>query len=244
MVAPPRLPHDQICFRTSAVNIDIPTLLAPVLQIIWIDIVLSGDNAVVIGLACRALPSRQRRLGIALGSGAAVVLRALLTIVIVEVLALPLVRLIGGLLLFWIAIKLALADHGKKDVNPAESVLAAVQIIVIADLVMSLDNVMAIAAAAKGSILLVVFGLALSVPLIIFGATLLITLLARFPVLVWAGAALLGYVGGQLIGSERLLASHAFAHSAHWEVGCGAAGVIFVLAMTFALRHFSRGHNH
>ena len=220
-------------------TIDISALLGPVLQIIWIDIVLSGDNAVVIGLACRTLPSRQRRLGIALGTGAAVVLRALLTIVVVEVLALPLVRLIGGLLLFWIAIKLALEDHGKKQVTPAESVFAAVQIIVIADLVMSLDNVMAIAAAANGSILLVVFGLALSVPLIIFGSTLLLTLFSRFPALIWAGAALLGYVGGQLIGSERLLATFPSTHWPYWEKICGGGGVIIVLTFTYTLRHFA-----
>ena len=220
-------------------NIDFAPLFESILQIIWIDIVLSGDNAVVIGLACRSLPPRQRRLGIVLGTGAAVMLRALLTIVVVEVLALPLVRLIGGLLLFWIAIKLALAEHGKKEVTPAESVFAAVQIIVIADLVMSLDNVMAIAAAAKGSILLVVFGLALSVPLIIFGSTLLLTLFSRFPVLVWAGAAFLGYVGGELIGSEQLLMSFPIARWPHWEMACGLAGVVIVTAMAYALRHFA-----
>ncbi|MHB8885946.1 MAG: TerC family protein [Methylovirgula sp.] len=220
-------------------NIDISALLSPILQIIWIDIVLSGDNAVVIGLACRSLQPKQRRLGIVLGTGAAVILRALLTIVVVEVLALPMVRLIGGLLLFWIAIKLALEDHGKKQVDSAESVFAAVQIIVIADLVMSLDNVMAIAAAANGSILLVVFGLALSVPLIIFGSTLLLTLFTRFPLLVWAGAALLGYVGGQLIGSERLLVAYPVAQWPYWEKLCGGVGVIIVLTMAYALRHFA-----
>lgn len=228
--------------KTLAVNIDISALLQPILQIIWIDIILSGDNAVVIGLACRSLPERQRRLGIALGTGAAVLLRALLTIVVVEVLLLPLVRLVGGLLLFWIAIKLAIEDQDQKELDPAESVFAAVRIIVVADAVMSLDNVMAIAAAAKGSILLVAFGLALSVPLIIFGSTLLLGLFSRFPMLVWAGAALLGYVGGQLIGSEHLLASIPLAGSAHWETGCGAAGVIIVLGMAFALRRFTQNN--
>jgi YjbE family integral membrane protein len=197
---------------------------------------------VVIGLACRSLPERQRRLGIVLGAGAAVVLRALLTIVVVEVLLFPLVRLVGGLLLFWIAIKLAIEDHDEKEINPAESVFAAVRIIVVADAIMSLDNVMGIAAAAKGSISLVAFGLALSVPLIIFGSTLLLGLFSRFPVLVWAGAALLGYVAGQLIGSERLLASFPLAGSAHWDTACGAAGVIIVLAMAFTLRRFTRNN--
>ncbi len=221
-------------------TIDIPAVVGPILQIIWIDIVLSGDNAVVIGLACRALPERQRSLGIVFGTVAAIVLRALLTIVVVEILLFSWVRLIGGLLLFWIAIKLALDEHGKKDVNPAKSLFAAVRIVVIADAVMSLDNVMAIAAAAKGSILLVVFGLALSVPLIIFGATLLLTLFSRFPVLIWAGAALLGYIGGELIGSERLLASLAITHSAHWEASCGVAGLLIVLVLILLLRRARR----
>jgi YjbE family integral membrane protein len=218
------------------VTLDIATALAPVLQIIWIDIVLSGDNAVVIGLACRTLPERQRMLAIALGTGAAVVLRIALTLVVVEILHLPYVRLIGGLLLFWIAIKLALQDHGKKAVAPAQSIFAAVRIIVIADTVMSLDNVMAIAAAAKGSVLLVAFGLALSVPFIIFGATLFTTLFSRYPALIWAGAALLGYVGGELIATEPVFAGLAIAKSAHWEAACGMAGVCLVVAIAAAWR--------
>ncbi|MGO9134011.1 MAG: TerC family protein [Methylovirgula sp.] len=221
-------------------TIDLPALLTPVLQIIWIDIVLSGDNAIVIGLACRNLPEKQRLLGIGLGTGAAVILRALLTIVVVELLQLPLVRLVGGLLLLWIAIKLVLEQNHEKDVAPAESIFAVIRIIVIADAVMSLDNVMAIAAAAKGSILLVLFGLGLSVPLIIFGSTLLLGLFSRFPILVWAGAALLGYVGGELIADERLLDPVAFAHSEYFELGCGAAGVIIVVGIAWLLRHFAQ----
>lgn len=216
--------------------IDIQSALGPILQIIWIDIVLSGDNAVVIGLACRALPKRQRVLGISLGTAAAVVLRAVLTIVVVEVLALDLVRLIGGLLLIWIAIKLALEEHGKKDVGSSESVFSAIRIIVVADAVMSLDNVMAIAAAAKGSILLVVFGLTLSVPLIIFGSTLLLGLFSRFPLLVWAGAGLLGYVAGELIGSERLFQTYPITHAAYWDPACGVAGIVIVLIIAVTLR--------
>ena len=220
-------------------TLELPGLLTPILQIVWIDIVLSGDNAVVIGLACRNLPERQRRLGIALGTGAAVFLRLLLTIVIVEVLQLPFVRLVGGLLLIWIAIKLALEDHAEKDVAPAESIFAVVRIIVIADAVMSLDNVMAIAAAAKGSILLVAFGLALSVPLIIFGATLLLGLFSRFPALVWAGAALLGYIGGELIGAERLLDRFPVTHWPLWDEACGAAGVVIAVGFAWILRRFA-----
>jgi YjbE family integral membrane protein len=214
--------------------------MAPVLQIIWIDIVLSGDNAVVIGLACRALPERQRMLGTALGTGAAVLLRVLLTIVVVEVLHLSYVRLVGGILLFWIAIRLALQESDETSVKPAGSIFAAVRIIVVADTIMSLDNVMAIAAAAKGSILLVAFGLALSVPFIIFGATLFLAVFSRYPALIWAGAALLGYIGGELISSDPLFAAIPLAQLPHWEPLCGTFGVTLVLAIAAVLQLFTR----
>lgn len=221
--------------RKAHVAPDLPGLLTQVLEIVWIDVVLSGDNAVVIGLACRNLPERQRLTGIALGTGAAVLLRLLLTAVIVDVLQLPFVRLVGGLLLIWIAIKLA-RQQNEKNVSPAESVFAVIRIIVIADAVMSLDNVLAIAAAAKGSLLLVLFGLALSVPLIIFGATLLSGLFARFPALIWAGVALLGYIGGELIGAERVIAVYPMAHAAYWGALCGTAGLLIALGLAWALR--------
>ncbi|HEY5225165.1 MAG TPA: TerC family protein [Methylovirgula sp.] len=220
---------------------DIPSALGPILQIIWIDIVLSGDNAVVIGLACRGLPERQRYLGLALGTGTAVLLRILLTIVVVKLLALSFVRLIGGVLLILIAIKLATQEHGERDIGPAGSVSAAIRIIVVADAVMSLDNVMAIAAAAKGSILLVIFGLALSVPLIIFGSTLLIGMFSRFPSLVWAGAGLLGYVAGELIAAERVFQAYPITHAAYFETACGVAGIVLVLVIAFVLRRLRGG---
>src|ERR1039458_5889049 len=178
----------------------------PFLEIIWIDLILSGDNAIVIALACRALPARQRTYGIALVSGAAVALRIIFTFIFVEILALPFVRLAGGLLLLWIAIKLAVEGEGEEKLAPAKSIWAAIRTIVVADALMSLDNVVAVAAAAKGSLLLVAFGTLLTVPLIIFGSTLLINLFARYPILVWAGAALLGFIGGQLIGNEPFVA--------------------------------------
>lgn len=217
--------------------IDIQSALGPILQIIWINVVLSGDNAVVIGLACRALPERQRSLGLVFGTGTAIVLRVLLTIVVVKLLGLSLVRLIGGLLLIWIAIRLAMEEHGKKDIGSSGSVFAAIRIVVVADAVMSLDNVMAIAAAAKGSILLVIFGLALSVPLIIFGSTLLIGLFSRFPSLVWTGAGLLGYVAGELIAAEPLFQAYPMTHAAYFEPACGVAGMVTVLVSAFVLRH-------
>jgi len=183
-------------------DLALPAAWLPLLEIIWIDILLSGDNAVVIALACRSLPKRQRMLGITLGSGAAIALRVLFTLLVVELLDLPFVKIAGGILLFWIAIKLAGEEEPqKKPVGPAVTLWSAIRIIVVADAIMSLDNMMAIAAAAKGSKLLILFGLALSIPLIIFGSALVLALLNRFPVLVWAGAALLGS------DDQRLLAA-------------------------------------
>lgn len=211
-------------------------LWAPTLQIIWIDLVLSGDNAVVIALACRSLTGKQRFWGITLGTSAAIALRILLTMVVVEILHLPFVRLVGGLLLLWIAVSLAIEDEDEKHVPAATSILTAVRIIVVADAIMSLDNVMAIAAAAKGSPLLVLFGLALSVPLIIFGANVFLALLGRFPLLIWLGAAVLGYVAGDLIAAEQLFDRFAISQMPYWEPACGAAGVIVTLAAGLALK--------
>jgi YjbE family integral membrane protein len=213
----------------------------PFLEIIWIDLILSGDNAIVIALACRALPAQQRTYGIALGSGAAVALRIIFTFIFVEILALPFVRLAGGLLLLWIAIKLAVEGEGEEKLAPAKSIWDAIRTIVVADALMSLDNVVAVAAAAKGSLLLVAFGTLLTVPLIIFGSTLLINLFARYPILVWAGAALLGFIGGQLIGNEPFVADLPMAKAGafvatNFEVLCGLAGAIFVLGVAHLFR--------
>ncbi len=210
------------------------SFVIPVLEIIWIDVVLSGDNAIVIALACARLPPKRRSQGIVFGTLAAIGLRALFTLVFVELLALPFVKLVGGLLLLWIAVKLARDERQRKPVSPAASVLAAVGLIVVADAVMSLDNMIAVAAAAKGSMLLVIFGLALSVPLIIFGSALLSGLFARFPALIWAGTALLGFIGGELIGREIVavrggIAELPFLHVAYFTPLCGLCGAIFVV---------------
>ena len=188
-------------------DLALPAAWLPLLEIIWIDILLSGDNAVVIALACRSLPRRQRMLGITLGSGVAIALRVVFTLLVVELLGLPFVKIVGGILLLWIAIKLASEEEPqKKPVRPAVSLWSAIRIIAVADAVMSLDNMMAIAAAAKGSKLLILFGLALSIPLIIFGSALVLALLNRFPMLVWAGAGLLGWIAGDLLCSDPVLA--------------------------------------
>jgi YjbE family integral membrane protein len=170
-------------------------------QIILINIVLSGDNAVVIALACRTLPGRQRLWGMALGAGAAVMLRIIFVVIITAIMDFPLLKLIGGILLLWIAIKLIVPteSHGKGAVEAADDLWRAVKIIAIADVVMSLDNVIAIAAAAKGSWLLIIFGLAVSVPLIVAGSALLVALFERHQILVWAGAALLGWIAGDIM---------------------------------------------
>jgi YjbE family integral membrane protein len=194
----------------------IGTLALQVLQIVWIDLLLSGDNAVVIAMACRSLPEEQRRWGIILGAGAAVVLRILFAAVIVQLLALPYVHVVGGVLLLWIAVRLALDDHAAHKVKARSSLFGAVATIVIADGVMSLDNVVAIAGAARGSLELMIFGLLLSVPLIVFGSTLLLKLLDRFPIIAWGGAALLGWIAGEMIAAEpfidRWLDEGALAH--------------------------------
>src|SRR5262245_17538629 len=177
-------------------------------KIIGINIILSGDNAVVIALACRNLPRRERTWGIILGAGAAVVLRIIFTVVIQHLLGIPWLQLIGGLLLFWIAVKLLIADEPDDDsVASGSNLWEAVKIVAIADIVMSLDNVLAIAApamqaAAEQPIVLIVFGVVSGIPLVIAGSTLIMSLLTRYPVLVWAGAALLGWIAGELLVTD------------------------------------------
>jgi YjbE family integral membrane protein len=185
------------------------------LQIIGVNIILSGDNAVVIALACRALPPRQQKLGIAFGASAAVVLRVILTLFIAYLLTIPYLNIAGGLLLLWIGYRLMVQEDEDAAVDSASSLIAAIRIVVIADLVMSLDNVIAVAAAAHGNILLLVLGLVISVPLVVYGATLLIALIRRFPVIVPGGAALIGYVGGEILLTDPMLAPWVDAH-AHW----------------------------
>lgn len=220
---------------------DVVTFMVQLLQIVWINILLSGDNAVVIALACRGLPAKSRTIGIVAGAGVAIVLRILFTLLVVSLLAIPYLRLGGSLLLIWIAVKLLTDETDETNVAEAGSVWQAVRIVAIADMVMSLDNVLAIAAVAKDSNLLVIIGLGLSVPLIVFGAQLVITLLERFPWLVWVGAGLLGFVAGELLASEP--AVHVWV--ADWpphltEYGLGAIGVAIVLALGAMLKKRAR----
>ncbi len=173
-----------------------------VLEIVWINLLLSGDNAILIALACRELPPRQRRLGIFIGAMGGLILRIVFTFVVIEVLSAPLVKTAGGLLLTAIAIRLATDRSDRAQIEAKPRFWNAVISIIAADTAMSLDNVLAIAAAAEGSLRLVIFGLALSAPILMFGAAAILRLLDRFPLLIWAGAALLGWIAGDLIASD------------------------------------------
>ena len=201
------------------------------LQIIGIDILLSGDNAVVIALACRSLPVHQRRRGIILGAAAAIVLRILFAAFIVHLLAVPYLKIVGGLLLFWIAIKLLLPEEGDggDGVDPARNLFQAVKTIVIADAVMSLDNVVAIAAAAKGEIVLLALGLLISIPLIVYGSTLILKLLDRYPIIIAAGGALLGYIAGETVATDIVVVDWVHEHAAWLHYGAPIGGAVFVV---------------
>jgi len=177
----------------------------PLLKIIWINIVLSGDNAVVIALAARSLPPRQQKLAVAWGSGAAVAMRIVLTLFAVALLQLAYLKLIGAVLLLWIGVQLLLPEEGEENIDGHENLLAAIKTILIADLVMSLDNVIAVAAAAGDSVTLLVLGLGISIPLVIFGSTLLMKVMERFPIIITAGGALLGFVAGEMAVSDPAL---------------------------------------
>ena len=217
-----------------------PDFWIGLLKIIWINIILSGDNAVVIALAARSLPPHQQRKAVFFGSGAAVVLRIALTVVAAKLLSLPYLQIAGGLLLLWIGVQL-LGDEEEEDGESKEygTLMAAVRTILIADLVMSLDNVIAVAAAAKGSMLLLVLGLAISIPLVIFGSTLMIKLMERFPIIVVLGAGLIGWVGGETIVSDNVLKDVLGAQP--WLHYAGAiAGAAFVVALGKALQSRAR----
>jgi len=200
-------------------------------QIILVNIVLSGDNAVVIALAARSLPPHQQNKAVMWGAGAAVAMRIVLTIIAVELLRWPWLKLIGAVLLLWIAVKLLLPEHeGGEGVDSSDNLWAAIKTILIADLVMSLDNVIAVAAAAKGSITLLVLGLAISIPLVIFGATMLMKLMDRWPIIITIGAALLGWVAGDMAVTDPVVKDWVDANAAWLHWAAPAAGVVFVVA--------------
>ena len=187
-----------------------PQFWISVLQIIWINVLLSGDNAIVIALACRNLPHRQRMAGMGLGTGVALLLRLIFATIIATLMVLPYVKLVGGLLLFWIAVKLLVpGDESGNGHSTSDSLWRAVKLIAVADVVMSLDNVIAVAAVADGSLALLVFGLGVSIPAIVAGANIIMAMLNHFPVIIWAGAALLGWIAGDVIATDPVIADYA-----------------------------------
>jgi YjbE family integral membrane protein len=200
------------------------------LQIIGVNIVLSGDNAVVIAMAARSLPAHQQGRAIALGSLAAIVLRVILTIFAVELLKLPYLKLIGSALLLWIAVQLLLPDgDGDGGFESKDTLLAAIKTILVADLVMSLDNVIGVAAAAKGDMLLLILGLAISIPLIVFGSSLVLRLMERFPVVITLGGALLGYIAGDMAVHDGAIRAWVEANALWIEQPAGIFAALLVV---------------
>jgi YjbE family integral membrane protein len=206
-----------------------PDFWIGLLKIVWINIILSGDNAVVIALAARSLPPHQQKKAIFWGSGAAVVLRIVLTVVAAKLLELSYLQIIGGCLLLWIGLQLLSGNDEEEGAdNTQASLMTAVRTILIADLVMSLDNVIAVAAAAQGSMVLLILGLAISIPLVIFGSALMIRLMERFPVIVVLGAGLIGWVGGETIMNDTALQGLLQAHPLLHYVAAAAGAVLVV----------------
>jgi len=210
-----------------------------VLQIIWIDILLSGDNAVVIALACRKLPVQQRVWGVVLGTLVAISLRVVFAGLVTTLMQMAYLKVVGGVLLLWIAVKLlGPEENGKSDhIQQVDNLWRAIRIVAIADLVMSLDNVIAIAAVAERfeapqSYALLMFGLAVSIPLIMAGAALVMAILERFPIVVWAGAALLGWIAGEIIAKDPLFTANLDTATAHTAWIDGATlGALFVVGV-------------
>ena len=226
-------------------DIGTPQFWFAALEIVVINILLSGDNAVVIALACRNLPPHQRRWGVFWGAIGAIVLRIILTFFAVSLLKLSYLKIIGGLLLVWIGIKLIAEEDGEggHDVQASDRMLAAIRTVVIADLVMSIDNVLGVAAAAKGSLLLLIFGLVVSVPLVVGGAQLIMRLIERFPVLIVAGGGLLGFVAGELIVEDSAIIDWVHTH-AHWlSWGAPILGIAAVVGPAKWLQGRSAGAN-
>jgi YjbE family integral membrane protein len=207
-------------------------------QIIWIDLLLSGDNAVVIALACRSLPERQRRWGILLGTGAAIGLRIFFALIISQVMQVPFLMSLGGILLLWIAVKLLKGEEtGGHDVAASEKLWQAVRTIAMADAVMSLDNVVAISAASQGDYWLFIFGLAFSIPLIIAGATVISEIVRRFPIFVWAGAGLLGWIAGEMLSKDPGLHDLGLPRGDALHYSAAILGAAIVIGLGALYRH-------
>ena len=214
-----------------------PEFWIGLLKIIWVTLLLSGDNAVVIALAARSLPARQQKQAIFWGSGAAIVMRIALTVFAVALLTLPWLKIVGGLLLIWIGVQLLVPDEGDDDIASSDNLVTAIRTILVADLVMSLDNVIAVAAAdsapGDAKLVLLILGLGISIPIVIFGSTLVLHLMERFPVIITFGGALLGWIAGEMMVTDPVIADWvqgqaAWLHSYFGAAIVGAAAVVVI----------------
>jgi len=210
-----------------------PQFWVAVLQIILIDILLGGDNAVVIALACRKLPEAQRNKGIFWGVFGAIGLRVVLIFFALQLLAVPYLKIVGALLLFWIGVKLLLPEHeeGHGEVAAATTLTGAIKTIIVADAVMSLDNVIAVAGAAHGSLTLVVFGIMVSIPIVVWGSKLVLTLMDRYPIVITAGGALLGWIGGGMMLTDPATPKEFATAIPYASTVWSATGALFVIAV-------------
>lgn len=223
--------------------INAPGFWIAVLQIVLIDIVLSGDNAVVIALACRNLPEAQRRLGIFWGVAGAIGLRVVLTFFAVGLLGLPWLKLGGGVLLLWIGVQLLIPeDEDGPDIKPADHLFGAIRTIIIADAVMSLDNVIGVAAAAKDNLYLLGFGLILSIPLIVWSSQLILKLMERFPIVIVLGSGLLGWVAGEMMIGDSAVSDWVKLQlpAAHYVAPALGALLVVCTGKWMERRHFAR----
>ena len=213
-------------------------------QIIVINIMLSGDNAVVIALASRSLPPVQQKRAILFGSVGAIVLRIVLTFFAVMLLDMPYLKLVGGIALLWIGASMLDSGGDEENIDAHSNLAAAIKTIIIADFIMSLDNVLGVAAAAKGNVVLLVVGLAISIPLIIFGSQLILKLMERFPIIVTLGAGLLGWVAGEMLVTDSSVASWIDSNASYLHYAVPTAGIVVVIALGkwLAARHMPKAH--
>ncbi len=216
-----------------------------VLQIIAIDILLGGDNAVVIALACRGLPEAQRKKGILWGVAGAIALRILLIFFALQLLAIPYLKVAGALLLLWIGIKLLLPEHneGHHHIQSSTTLAGAIRTIIVADAVMSLDNVIAVAGAAKGDLTLVIFGIMVSVPIIVWGSRLVLKLMDRFPIVITLGGGLLGWIAGEMLVSDVAVEPLLAQQPAWIGHAAGLVGALLVIATGTLLARRRQGHS-
>jgi YjbE family integral membrane protein len=223
-------------FYASVADMGRAVFWTAVLQIVFINILLSGDNAVVIAMACRNLPRRERIWGMTIGAGVAVILRLIFTGVVGRLMLLPYLKVAGGLALIYVAAKLVVPESiDKNKIEAVAHLWRAVRIVVVADIVMSLDNVIAVAAIAQGSFVLLAIGLIASIPIVLAGSALTMAVLDRFPILVWAGAALLGWIAGDVIATDPAVIRYVTAtlgakFAGQAEFAAAASGILLVIA--------------